>query len=40
MSEHDRWGSPEARREQILARLSEQDRTSVSELSQALGVSR
>ena len=39
MSEHDRWGSPEARREQILARLSEQDRTSVSELSQALGVS-
>lgn len=39
MNEHDRWGSPEARREQILSRLSEQDRTTVSELSQALGVS-
>jgi len=39
MSEQDRWGSPEARREQILVRLNEQDRTSVSELSQSLGVS-
>jgi DeoR/GlpR family transcriptional regulator of sugar metabolism len=39
MSQTDQALSPERRRDQILAYLSARDRTSVSELSQALGVS-
>jgi DeoR/GlpR family transcriptional regulator of sugar metabolism len=39
MQEAERWVSPEARREQILAQLSHHDRLSVGELSQQLGVS-
>jgi DeoR/GlpR family transcriptional regulator of sugar metabolism len=39
MSQTDQGMSPERRRDQILAYLSARDRTSVSELSQALGVS-
>ncbi|MBK9709799.1 MAG: DeoR/GlpR transcriptional regulator [Kouleothrix sp.] len=39
MSQTEQWLSSGQRREQILAYLSARDRTSVSELSQALGVS-
>lgn len=39
MSQIDQGMSPERRRDQILAYVSVRDRTSVSELSQALGVS-
>lgn len=39
MSQTDQGLSPERRRDQILAYLSTRDRTSVSELSQVLGVS-
>ena len=39
MSQVDQGMSPERRREQILAHLSAQEKTSVVELSQALGVS-
>jgi DeoR/GlpR family transcriptional regulator of sugar metabolism len=39
MSQTDQWLSSGRRREQILAYLSARDRTSVGELSQALGVS-
>src|SRR5690242_18322870 len=39
MSQNDHGTSPERRRDQILAYLSARDRTSVSELSQILGVS-
>ena len=39
MSQTDQGMSPERRREQVLAYLSARDRTSVSELSQLLGVS-